>query len=276
MTYVNRTLLSDTSKSFKENLLTALNLEYEPRFKEPLKLEDFEVQSLETNQTDKVNKGNTSLKLWFANRYLLGNKTFYYQRRNVSRLGYTVENGVLYLGLHKTPILLNDGSNDLVTIHRNVVTVVNQLLGLQTYDKAVLADDFVDAGMGNEVLLVIDSIDTLGNNYRGYTVKGRIVNNPFWVCDMNPLGELSDLITEFKLDILEATLNYFAVKQTVPAFTNPTFLLAPNITANSFVTYDSDYFFKSKVDDVFTYLPGYRYIYNPKVLSLMFKDSERN
>lgn len=202
MTYVNRTLLADTSKSFKENLLTALNLEYEPRFKEPLKLEDFEVQSLETNETDRVSKGNTSLKLWFANRYLLGNKTFYYQRRNVSRLGYTVENGVLYLGLHKTPILLNDGSNDIAGIHRNVVTVVNQLLGLQAYDKAVLAVDFVDAGMGNEVLLVIDTIDAVGNDYRGYTVKGRIVDNPFWVCDMNPLGELSDLITEFKLDIL--------------------------------------------------------------------------
>ena len=294
MSYANRNLIADLDKPFIDQLLSELNKVYEPRFNTLLLLEDFEILSLEANETDRLTKGNTKIRLSFNNRFLLGEKDFFYQRLNVGRLSRLIDGDTAYLGLFTPSIAINEGTSSEAEIAVRILGELNRILGLGSQTKIVLAADYTDPELYNDVLFVIDSIVNVDQADKGWRIEGRIVDNPFWVCDIKPTDESSENLTKFKVHLLEAELNYFLADTEVEAFVNPTFLLAPKVRSDSFLAYPSEMVYKTKSTDTYSlygkpiYLlvkkPSSVYTlkslatnkFNPSVNTPMFKDVERN
>lgn len=294
MSYANRNLTADLDKPFIDQLLSELNKVYEPRFNTPLLLEDFEILSLEANETERLTKGNTKIRLSFNNRFLLGEKDFFYQRLNVGRLSRLVDADTAYLGLFTPSTAINEGTSTEDEVASRILGELTRILDLGSQTKIVLAADYTESELYNDVLFVVDSIVNVDQADKGWRIEGRIVDNPFWVCDIKPTDESSENLTKFKVHLLEAELNYFLADAYAPAFINPTFILSPKVTASSFIAYPADRVYKGKVEtkyslqrgpiytliekplDIFTFQPGFKYVLNPKSVASMFKDSERN
>ena len=294
MSYVNRNLTADLDKPFIDQLLSELNKVYEARFNIPLLLEDFEILSLEANETDRLTKGNTKIRLSFNNRFLLGEKDFYYQRLNVGRLSRLIDGDTAYLGLFTPSIAINEGQSTEAEIASRILGELTRILDLGSQTKIVLAADYTDPELYNDVLFVVDGIVNVDQADKGWRIEGRIVDNPFWVCDIKPTNESSENLTKFKVHLLEAELNYFLADTEVEAFVNPTFLLAPKVRSDSFVAYPSEMVYKTKSTDTYSLhgkpihllakKPSSVYTlkslatnkFNPSVNTPMFKDVERN
>ena len=294
MSYVNRNLTADLDKPFIDQLLSELNKVYEARFNIPLLLEDFEILSLEANETERLTKGNTKIRLTFNNRFLLGEKDFFYQRLNVGRLSRLIDGDTAYLGLFTLSIAINEGQSTEAEIATRILGELTRILGLGSQTKIVLAADYTDPELYNDALFVVDGIVNVDQSDKGWRIEGRIVDNPFWVCDIKPTDESSENLTKFKVHLLEAELNYFLADTEVEAFVNPTFLLAPKVRSDSFVAYPSEMVYKTKSTDTYSlygkpiYLlvkkPSSVYTlkslatnkFNPSVNTPMFKDVERN
>ena len=223
MSYANRNLTADLDKPFIDQLLSELNKVYEPRFNTPLLLEDFEILSLEANETERLTKGNTKIRLSFNNRFLLGEKDFFYQRLNVGRLSRLIDGDTVYLGLFTPSTAINEGASSEAEIAVRILGELTRILDLGSQTKIVLAADYTDPELYNDVLFVIDSIVNVDQADKGWRIEGRIVDNPFWVCDIKPNDESSENLTKFKVHLLEAELNYFLADAYAPAFINPTF-----------------------------------------------------
>ena len=294
MSYVNRNLTADLDKPFIDQLLSELNKVYEARFNIPLLLEDFEILSLEANETERLTKGNTKIRLSFNNRFLLGEKDFFYQRLNVGRLSRLIDGDTAYLGLFTPSIAINEGQSTEAEIATRILGELTRILGLGSQTKIVLAADYTDPELYNDALFVVDGIVNVDQSDKGWRIEGRIVDNPFWVCDIKPTDESSENLTKFKVHLLEAELNYFLADTEVEAFVNPTFLLAPKVRSDSFLAYPSEMVYKTKSTDTYSlygkpiYLlvkkPSSVYTlkslatnkFNPSVNTPMFKDVERN
>lgn len=294
MSYVNRNLTADLDKPFIDQLLSELNKVYEARFNIPLLLEDFEILSLEANETERLTKGNTKIRLTFNNRFLLGEKDFFYQRLNVGRLSRLIDGDTAYLGLFTPSIAINEGQSTEAEIATRILGELTRILDLGSQTKIVLAADYTDPELYNDALFVVDGIVNVDQADKGWRIEGRIVDNPFWVCDIKPTDESSENLTKFKVHLLEAELNYFLADTEVEAFVNPTFLLAPKVRSDSFVAYPSEMVYKTKSTDTYSlygkpiYLlvkkPSSVYTlkslatnkFNPSVNTPMFKDVERN
>ena len=294
MSYVNRNLTADLDKPFIDQLLSELNKVYEARFNIPLLLEDFEILSLEANETERLTKGNTKIRLTFNNRFLLGEKDFFYQRLNVGRLSRLIDGDTAYLGLFTPSIAINEGQSTEAEIATRILGELTRILGLGSQTKIVLAADYTDPELYNDALFVVDGIVNVDQSDKGWRIEGRIVDNPFWVCDIKPTDESSENLTKFKVHLLETELNYFLADTEVEAFVNPTFLLAPKVRSDSFLAYPSEMVYKTKSTDTYSlygkpiYLlvkkPSSVYTlkslatnkFNPSVNTPMFKDVERN